>query len=179
MADYTFTINGERRDVADIPQWLPMLWVLRDKLGITGPKYGCGVGACRACTCHLVERDGSFQEFQPCVTAAEDIGDREVRTIEGLADGDQLHPVQQAWLDMDVPQCGFCQPGQIMTASALLATNGGEVSDEDIDAIENVCRCGTYARIRNAIKLAAGNTEVRRPGNVPPPNPGRGGTNGG
>jgi isoquinoline 1-oxidoreductase alpha subunit len=155
MADYTFRINGENRSVEDVPEWLPMLWVLRDKLGITGPKYGCGIGACRACTCHIADGNGGFEEFQPCVTPASEVGDRSIRTIEGLADGNGLHPVQEAWLELDVPQCGFCQPGQIMTATALLANNGGQVTDDDIDQIENVCRCGTYARIRQAIKRAA------------------------
>lgn len=156
--NFTFTINGEQRTVDGIPGQLPMLWVLRDKLGINGPKYGCGVGVCKACTSHL---DG--EEFQPCVTPASECEGREVTTIEGLADGDTLHPVQQAWLEMDVPQCGFCQPGQIMTAAALIARNGGDVSDADIDAIDNTCRCGTYARIRQAIKRAAGQSVAMTP----------------
>jgi isoquinoline 1-oxidoreductase alpha subunit len=145
----SFYVNGSLVTV-DAPDDLALLWVLRDKLGLTGAKYGCGIGACRACTCHL---DGA--EFQPCVTPLSSVAGRQVRTIEGLANGDVLHPVQQAWLDMDVPQCGFCQPGQIMKAAALLATTPNP-TDADIDAIANVCRCGTYGRIRDAIKAAAG-----------------------
>ena len=128
----------------------PLLWVLRDVLGVTGPKYGCGVGVCKACTSHL---DGAA--FNPCITPVSACAGRDVTTIEGLADGDTLHPVQQAWIDEDVAQCGFCQPGQIMAAAALLAINPNP-TDADIDAIENVCRCGTYFRIRKAIHRAAG-----------------------
>jgi isoquinoline 1-oxidoreductase alpha subunit len=145
---YTLAVNGKSVTV-DAPADLPLLWVLRDKLGITGPKYGCGVGVCRACTSHL---DGA--EIQPCVTPVAQCAGREVTTIEGLADGDTLHPVQQAWLDEDVAQCGFCQPGQIMAAVALLRRTPNP-TDADIDKIENVCRCGTYFRIRQAIKRAA------------------------
>lgn len=148
MPIYSFTLNGSTVSV-DAPADLPLLWALRDKLGVTGPKYGCGVGVCRACTSHL---DGA--EIQPCVTDVSTVAGREVTTIEGLADGDTLHPVQQAWVDMDVPQCGYCQPGQIMTAVALLRRTPNP-TDADIDAIENVCRCGTYFRIREAIKQAA------------------------
>lgn len=149
MPRYSLTVNGKAVTV-EAPADLPLLWVLRDKLGITGPKYGCGVGVCRACTSHL---DG--EEIQPCVTPMSDCAGRKVTTIEGLADGDTLHPVQQAWLDEDVAQCGYCQPGQIMAAVALLKRKS-EPTDEDIDRIENVCRCGTYFRIRSAIKRAAG-----------------------
>ena len=148
MPRYSFTLNGESVSV-DAPPGMPLLWVLRDLLGVTGPKYGCGVGVCRACTSHL---DGA--EIQPCVVPVEDCAGRRVTTIEGLAEGDRLHPVQQAWLDCDVAQCGFCQPGQIMAAVALLERTP-HPSDADIDAIENVCRCGTYHRIRTAIKQAA------------------------
>ena len=148
MPSYIFNLNGTPTTV-DAPADTPLLWVLRDLLGVTGPKYGCGVGVCRACTSHL---DGGA--FQPCITPVADCASREVTTIEGLADGDALHPVQQAWIDEVVAQCGFCQPGQIMQAVALLATNPNP-TDADIDAIENVCRCGTYVRIRQAIKRAA------------------------
>jgi isoquinoline 1-oxidoreductase alpha subunit len=148
MPTYDFTVNGEGTTV-DAPADMPMLWVLRDLLGVTGPKYGCGVGVCRACTSHL---DG--EAFNPCITPVAECSGRAVTTIEGLADGDRLHPVQQAWLDEDVAQCGFCQPGQIMAAAALLADNPNP-SDADIDALENICRCGTYFRIRTAIKRAA------------------------
>ena len=148
MPSYSFVLNGKKVTVED-PADMPLLWVLRDLLHVTGPKYGCGVGVCRACTSHL---DG--EECRPCVVKVKDCADRKVTTIEGLADGDTLHPVQQAWIDCDVSQCGFCQPGQIMAAAALLKKTP-EPSDADIDGIENVCRCGTYARIREAIKKAA------------------------
>jgi isoquinoline 1-oxidoreductase alpha subunit len=143
------TVNGKAVTV-EAPADMPLLWVLRDKLGVTGPKYGCGVGVCRACTSHV---DG--EEVQPCVVPVSDCAGRAVTTIEGLAKGNTLHPVQQAWLDEDVAQCGFCQPGQIMAAVALLKRTPNP-TDEDIDKIENVCRCGTYFRIRQAIKRAAG-----------------------
>jgi isoquinoline 1-oxidoreductase alpha subunit len=148
MPTFTFTLNGGAVTV-DAPADMPMLWVLRDLLGVTGPKYGCGVGVCRACTSHL---DGDA--FNPCVTPVADCAGRTVTTIEGLADGDELHPVQRAWLDVDVAQCGFCQPGQIMAAVAFLAAHPNP-TDADIDTIDNVCRCGTYPRIREAIKRAA------------------------
>jgi isoquinoline 1-oxidoreductase subunit alpha len=148
MPAHTFTLNGENVTV-DVPSDMAMLWVLRDVLRVTGPKYGCGVGVCRACTSHL---DG--QAFNPCVTPVSECAGHQVTTIEGLADGEVLHPVQQAWLDLDVAQCGFCQPGQIMAAVALLATTPNP-TDADIDEIENICRCGTYVRIRSAIKRAA------------------------
>lgn len=148
MPTYSFILNGQRVSV-DAPSDLGLLYVLRDSLGITGPKYGCGVGVCRACTSHL-----NGEEIQPCMVPIQDVDGQVVTTIEGLADGDELHPVQQAWLDQDVAQCGYCQPGQIMTAVALLRKNPNP-SDEDIDKIENVCRCGTYFRIREAIKQAA------------------------
>ena len=148
MPPTSFELNGETVTV-DVPGDASLLWVLRDALGVTGPKYGCGVGVCRACTSHL---DGAA--FQPCTTPVADCAGRAVTTIEGLADGDTLHPVQQAWIDCDVSQCGFCQPGQIMAAAALLKKTP-EPTDADIDGIENVCRCGTYARIREAVKKAA------------------------
>jgi isoquinoline 1-oxidoreductase subunit alpha len=148
MPSYSFTVNGKAVTV-NAPADLPLLWVLRDKLGITGPKYGCGVGVCRACTSHL---DG--KEIQPCTVPVADCSGRTVTTIEGLADGDKLHPVQEAWLDKDVAQCGYCQPGQIMAAVALLKRTSNP-TDADIDKIENVCRCGSYFRIREAIKRAA------------------------
>jgi isoquinoline 1-oxidoreductase alpha subunit len=151
MPKHTFTLNGRSVSV-DAPADMPMLWVLRDLLGVTGPKYGCGVGVCRACTSHL---DGAA--FNPCVTPVGECANRRVTTIEGLARGTALHPVQQAWLDIDVAQCGFCQAGQIMAAAALLATKP-DPTDADIDTIENVCRCGTYPRIREAIKRAARST---------------------
>jgi isoquinoline 1-oxidoreductase subunit alpha len=149
MSTFTFVLNGATTSVTTAPDE-PLLWVLRDVLGVTGPKYGCGVGVCKACTSHL---DGAA--FNPCITPVSECAGREVTTIEGLADGATLHPVQQAWIDEDVAQCGFCQPGQIMAAAALLAANPNP-TDADIDAIDNVCRCGTYFRIRRAIHRAAG-----------------------
>ena len=148
MPNYTFNVNGKSVNV-DAPADLALLWVLRDKLGITGPKYGCGTDVCKACTCMI---DG--QAVTTCVTKVSYVAGKNVTTIEGLAKGDVLHPVQQAWLDRDVPQCGFCQPGQIMAAVDLL-NRTKTPTDADIDAIENICRCGTYGRIREAIKAAA------------------------
>ena len=150
MPTFTFTLNGATTTVTAASADEPLLWVLRDRLGVTGPKYGCGVGVCKACTSHL---DGAA--FNPCITPVSDCAGRQVTTIEGLAAGGTLHPVQQAWIDEDVAQCGFCQPGQIMAAAALLASNP-HPSDSDIDALDNVCRCGTYVRIRRAIHRAAG-----------------------
>lgn len=148
MPNYTFVLNGESVTVT-APADMAMLWILRDRLGVTGPKYGCGVGVCRACTSHL-----NGEAFAPCITPVAECAGKQVTTIEGLADGENLHPVQQAWLDEDVAACGFCQPGQIMAAAALLAGTP-HPTDADIDALENVCRCGTYNRIRKAIKSAA------------------------
>lgn len=148
MPSHTFSVNGESVTV-DAPDDMPLLWVLRDLLGVRGPKYGCGIDVCKACTSHL---DG--QAVNPCVVPVSDADGRDVTTIEGLADGERLHPVQEAWLEQDVAQCGYCQPGQIMAAVALLRRTRNP-SDEDIDAIANVCRCGTYFRIREAIKKAA------------------------
>jgi isoquinoline 1-oxidoreductase alpha subunit len=148
MPTYTFVLNGQSVTV-DAPPDMPMLWVLRDILGVTGPKYGCGVGVCKACTSHL-----NGVAFNPCVTPVADCAGARITTIEGLADGENLHRVQQAWLDEDVAACGFCQAGQIMAAAALLASKPNP-TDADIDTIDNVCRCGTYYRIRKAIKRAA------------------------
>ena len=148
MPNYTFVVNGKTVTV-DAPADLPMLWALRDKLKVRGPKYGCGINVCKACTSHL---DG--EAFNPCVKPVSECDGREITTIEGLADGDDLHPVQEAWLEQDVAQCGYCQPGQIMAAVALLRKTKNP-TDAQIDAIENVCRCGSYFRIREAIKSAA------------------------
>ena len=148
MPNQNFTVNSTTVNV-EAPDGMALLWVLRDKLGITGPKYGCGLNVCKACTCLV---DG--RAVQTCVTKVSSVRGKKVTTIEGLADGDTLHPVQQAWLDIDVPQCGFCQPGQIMAAVDLLSRTKSP-TDADIDAIENMCRCGTYGRIRKAIKAAA------------------------
>jgi isoquinoline 1-oxidoreductase alpha subunit len=148
VPNYTFSVNGKQVTV-DAPADLPLLWALRDKLGVKGPKYGCGINVCKACTSHL---DG--EAINPCVTPVSEAAGKEVTTIEGLADGDELHPVQEAWLEQDVAQCGYCQPGQIMAAVALLKKTKNP-TDADIDQIQNVCRCGSYFRVREAIKKAA------------------------
>ncbi len=128
----------------------PLLWVLRDALGKTGTKFGCGMGQCGACTVHV---DGNAQ--RACVTPVAAVEGRAVTTIEGLADGDELHPVQQAWLEHDVPQCGYCQAGQIMATVDFLKRNP-DPSDAEIDAgMTNLCRCGTYVRVRKAVHRAA------------------------
>jgi aerobic-type carbon monoxide dehydrogenase small subunit (CoxS/CutS family) len=142
-------VNGKILDAVADPQ-TPLLWVLRDTLGLTGTKYGCGMALCGACTVHL---DG--QPIRSCITPIAAVGSGKVTTIEGLS-SDRSHPVQQAWIDLDVPQCGYCQSGQIMSAAALLTQNPSP-TDADIDGAMsgNICRCGTYPRIRAAIRRAA------------------------
>jgi aerobic-type carbon monoxide dehydrogenase small subunit (CoxS/CutS family) len=142
-------INGNPVEV-DVAPDTPLLWVLRDSLGLQGTKFGCGVGLCGACTVHV-----AGAPVRSCQTPVSAVGDYDVTTIEGLS-RDSSHPVQRAWLELDVPQCGYCQSGQIMSAAALVANNRSP-SDADIDAAMagNVCRCGTYDRIRAAIKRAA------------------------
>ena len=151
--EHTFRVNGEQVTVT-IAGEVRLLWVLRDILGITGPKYGCGIKVCGACTSFI---DG--KPFNPCVTKVSTVVNRKITTIEGVADGARLHPVQEAWLEQDVAQCGYCQPGQIMSAIALLDRMRREgrtdPTDAEIDEIDNVCRCGTYFPIREAIKSAA------------------------
>jgi aerobic-type carbon monoxide dehydrogenase small subunit (CoxS/CutS family) len=145
------TINGQIYQ-ADVSADIPLLWVLRDALGLTGTKYSCGKGLCGSCTVHL---DG--EAVRSCVTPVSAAASRAITTIEGLAvDGD--HPLQRAWITESVPQCGYCQPGQIMTAVALLAQNPNPNAEEiDRAMAGNLCRCGTYQRIQRAISLAAGN----------------------
>lgn len=142
-------VNGKAVE-ADVDPATPLLWVLRDTLGMTGTKYGCGVALCGACTVHV-----NGQPVRSCMMPVGDVGDQPVTTIEGLS-ADRSHPVQQAWLEVDVPQCGYCQSGQIMSAVALLAQNPAP-SDEQINTAMagNICRCGTYPRIRAAIHRAA------------------------
>lgn len=149
MALFNIKINGKNRKLEADPA-TPVLWVLREHLGMTGTKYGCGVAMCGACTIHL---NGSA--VRSCQLPVSAIGTREITTIEGLSE-DGSHPLQQAWLDVDVVQCGYCQSGQIMSAAALLRNNP-KPSDEQIDAAMsgNICRCGTYLRIKEAIKAAA------------------------
>ncbi|HEV2287157.1 MAG TPA: (2Fe-2S)-binding protein [Steroidobacteraceae bacterium] len=144
-------LNVNGRDVSvDVDPAMPLLWVLRDTLGLTGTKYGCGAALCGACTVHL-----AADPVRACVTPVSAVGERPVTTIEGLSH-DRSHPVQKAWIELDVPQCGYCQSGQIMAAAALLKRNP-QPSDADIDAFMsgNLCRCGTYQRIRAAIHRAA------------------------
>jgi aerobic-type carbon monoxide dehydrogenase small subunit (CoxS/CutS family) len=149
MPEITLNVNGQDRRV-DVPAETPLLWALRDTLTLTGTKYGCGVGLCGACTVHL---DG--KAVRSCVTPVSAASGKKIVTIEGLASGNS-HPLQVAWIAEDVPQCGYCQSGQIMTAAALLAKNPNP-SDEDITnaMTGNLCRCGTYNRIRKAIHRAA------------------------
>jgi isoquinoline 1-oxidoreductase alpha subunit len=144
-------VNGKPIEIADVPADTPLLWVIREEAGLTGTKYGCGKALCGACTVHV---DG--QPKRSCVTAVGDVADKPITTIEGLSPSHELHPVQQAWVDENVPQCGYCQSGQIMTAVALLAAKPAPTDTEIDDAMSgNLCRCGTYPRIRLAIHRAA------------------------
>lgn len=155
MASYRLRVNGETHTVS-APADMPLLWVLRDLLHLPGTKYGCGIAQCRACTVHV---DG--QARPSCQIAVSEVGDKHVTTIEGLEEK-RLEPLRQAWIAEQVPQCGYCQPGQIMAAAALLARNP-RPSDADIDAgMVNLCRCGTYNRIRRAIHRAAGGAPSSR-----------------
>lgn len=151
MPNHTFRLNGEIVTV-DVHEDVRLLWVIRDILGVTGPKYGCGINVCKACTSHLNGRG-----FNPCAVRVGDMQpEDEVTTIEGLPDtvDAELHPMQQAWLKYDVAQCGYCQPGQIMAAVALVKKvrrEGRDITEADLDTLRNICRCGTYQRIREAI----------------------------
>ena len=156
MPKHTFKLTG-RTVTVDVADNVRLLWVLRDILGVTGPKYGCGINVCKACTSHI-----NGKAFNPCAVPVSQVAETdEITTIEGLADtveGDGLHPMQDAWLEFDVAQCGYCQPGQIMAAVATVrkaSEEGREITDADLDAIRNVCRCGTYSRIREAIKAGS------------------------
>src|SRR6187402_1304249 len=150
MATYQLNVNGKEQQVEAAPN-TPLLWILRDNLSLTGTKYGCGMAQCGACTVHL---DGA--PVRSCSTPVSTIGNKKVTTIEGVSSEKEVHPVQQAWMDENVPQCGYCQTGQIMSAIALLEQNP-KPSDSDIEAAMsgNICRCGTYERIRKAIKRAS------------------------
>lgn len=145
-----FVLNGQTV-TADLPSDTPLLWAIREHFQMTGSKFGCGMGLCGACTMHV---DGIAS--RTCILPIAAVEGKNVTTIEGLGNEENLHPVQQAWLENNVPQCGYCQPGQIMSASALLAANSNP-NDDDIDAAMsgNICRCGTYPRIKKAIKSAA------------------------
>jgi aerobic-type carbon monoxide dehydrogenase small subunit (CoxS/CutS family) len=149
MSAINFTLNGKPQTV-DVVSQMPLLWVLRDNLGMTGTKFGCGMALCGACTVHL-----NGEAIRSCITPISSVAGKKVTTIEGLS-GDGNHPVQRAWTEADVPQCGYCQSGQIMAAAALLAKNK-RPTDADIDEVMrgNICRCGTYQDIRHAIHRAA------------------------
>ncbi len=154
-------VNGKEYTAEDVDGATPLLWVLRDTLGLVGTKYGCGIGACGGCTVHL-----NGQAVRSCLLSVASAADQSITTIEGLAPSDDaLHPLQRAWIAEDVAQCGYCQAGQLMTAAALLAKNR-DPSDADIDQAlaGNLCRCGTYLRIRKAVRLAA--AELRKGANA-------------
>jgi isoquinoline 1-oxidoreductase subunit alpha len=152
---HTFVLNGEKVTV-EVEDDVRLLWVLRDVLGVTGPKYGCGLEVCKACTSHI-----NGKAFNPCSVQVKDIEPTdEITTIEGLPAtvGKDLHPMQEAWLARDVAQCGYCQPGQIMAAVAKVRqarAEGRDITDADLDELRNICRCGTYSRIREAVKAGA------------------------
>jgi isoquinoline 1-oxidoreductase subunit alpha len=149
MARFSFTLNGTRTEV-DVDAATPLLWVLRDHLGLTGTKLGCGVAQCGACTVHI-----NGEAVRSCAYTIDTVAGARVTTIEGLSK-DGLHPLQKAWIDQQVPQCGYCQPGFIMAAAALIAQQT-KPSEADIEAsITNICRCGTYARIKSALLAVAG-----------------------
>ena len=146
----SLTINGKSQDI-DAPDDMPLLWVIRDRLGMTGTKFGCGMALCGACTVHL---DG--QPIRSCVTPISAVAGKQITTIEAVGEDEVGRAVQEAWADIGVPQCGYCQSGQIMSATALIKSNPAP-TDQDIDAAMsgNICRCGTYPRIRAAIKQVA------------------------
>lgn len=146
--EFTIKVNGASR-VVDVDPDTPLLWVIREELGLTGTKYSCGIAACGACTVHV---DG--EATRSCVLPIEAVGQSAITTIEGLS-SDRSHPVQQAWLEIDVPQCGYCQSGQIMAAAALLEENPNPSDEEIKETVTNLCRCGTYNRVLKGIKRAA------------------------
>jgi isoquinoline 1-oxidoreductase alpha subunit len=145
----TLNVNGKQVDV-NVEDDMPLLWVLRDELGLTGTKYGCGVAACGACTVHV---DG--QPVRACVMPASAMTGKKITTIEGLSQDGASHPVQKAWVQLQVPQCGYCQSGMIMAAAALLRQTRKPTDAQINEAMTNICRCGTYARVRDAIHAAA------------------------
>lgn len=146
--EFTIKVNGVSR-VVDVDPDTPLLWVIREELGLTGTKYSCGIAACGACTVHI---DG--EATRSCVLPIEAVGESAITTIEGLSP-DRTHPVQVAWLEVDVPQCGYCQSGQIMAAAALLAENPNPSDEEIKETVTNLCRCGTYNRVLKGVKRAA------------------------
>ncbi|WP_343699906.1 (2Fe-2S)-binding protein [Chitinophaga sp.] len=150
MAAFSLTINNKKHDV-DVDPKMPLLWVIRDVIGLTGTKYGCGIAQCGACTVHVGDA-----AVRACMYPVENVGQQKVTTIEGLSEkGD--HPLQLAWEEVDVPQCGYCQSGQIMAAAALLKSNPHPSENDIHNAMTNICRCATYNRIKKAIGQAAGN----------------------
>jgi len=146
----SLTINGERHDL-DVPDEMPLLWVIRDVVGLTGTKFGCGVAQCGCCTVHVGD-----SAVRSCVTPVSSVAGKSITTIEALGTSDQPHPLQQAWVDEEVPQCGYCQSGQLMAISGLLKTNQHPTADDLATSITNICRCGTYDRIRKAVARATG-----------------------
>ncbi len=150
MENYSLNINGENTKVEGVPEDMPLLWVLRDIVGLRGTKYGCGKGLCGACTVHL-----EGQAVRSCSIPIKFANEKKITTIEGLSENGD-HPLQQAWVEKNVPQCGYCQSGQIMNAAALLKANPNPSEQEIIDGMQgNICRCGTYNRIKEAIQSAA------------------------
>ena len=150
MENYSLNINGENTKVEGVPEDMPLLWVLRDIVGLRGTKYGCGKGLCGACTVHL-----EGQAVRSCSIPIKFASEKKITTIEGLSENGD-HPLQQAWVEKNVPQCGYCQSGQIMNAAALLKANPNPSEQEIIDGMQgNICRCGTYNRIKEAIQSAA------------------------
>jgi isoquinoline 1-oxidoreductase alpha subunit len=150
MPNYRITVNGRQQQTGEVPADMPLLWVLRDTLNMKGTKFGCGIGVCGACTVNI-----GNDARRSCSTAISAVGNNAVTTIEGLS-ADGSHPLQKAWVELDVPQCGYCQAGQLMTANALLKRTPRPNDSEINSAMTgNICRCGTYLRIRDAIKLAA------------------------
>lgn len=151
MVATTLIVNGQEQSV-DVEENTPLLWVLRNSLEMTGTKFGCGQAQCGACTVHL---DG--EPIRSCITPVSQAAGKEVTTIEGLSEDGQSHPLQQAWIEAQAPQCGYCQSGQLMSAAALLKNNPSPTDEEIVEAMSgNLCRCGTYNRIKQAVKIAAG-----------------------
>lgn len=154
MATYNLKINGRTQEI-EVDSNTPMLWVLRDHFKLVGTKFGCGIAQCGACTIHLGDN-----AVRSCQLPVSSVGEQEITTIEGLSENGD-HPVQKAWLEVDVPQCGYCQAGQIMTASAFLKSNPNPSDDEISTAMNgNICRCGTYTRIKKAVKIAASSDQA-------------------
>jgi isoquinoline 1-oxidoreductase alpha subunit len=149
----SLTINGEQHDL-DVPSEMPLLWVIRDVVGLTGTKFGCGVAQCGCCTVHVGD-----DAVRSCVTTVGSVAGKSITTIEALGSPEQPHPLQQAWIEEEVPQCGYCQSGQLMAISGLLKQNPHPTNDDLAKSITNICRCGTYDRIRKAVASATGGAQ--------------------